>query len=267
MPNFRVVFGGAIWQICKMRKVLLNAQFYTGLLLFTALYIPLALATVAVASLFSSRRATFRRFRRAISLYGLVVVRVLPWPWIRVRSVGFDFARAPGPYVFVCNHRSASDAFLLSVLPVEGVQVANIWPFRLPVFGFFARWAGYLSVREMDPDDFFAQAGALLRDGVCLGVFPEGTRSKDGRMGPFHGTVFRLALREPCTIVPVAIVGSERRPPKGSLLLEPGEIVLRQAPPIPSASFRDWPPFRLKTHVRDVLIDAIGEEEGGRSEQ
>ena len=51
-------------------------------------------------------------------------------------------------YIFVCNHRAASDAFLMCVLPVEAVQVVNTWPFHLPVLGRFARMAGYLNIKK-----------------------------------------------------------------------------------------------------------------------
>ncbi len=245
-----------------MKKILLNAQFYVLLALFSLLAIPVLTLTVAVGSLFVSRRSTMRRFRRAISWYGWVVVHVLPFPWIRVRCRELAIDPKQGPCLFVCNHRSASDAFLLSVLPVEGVQVVNIWPFRLPVFGFFGPRAGYLSVREMPVDAFFERAGALLRDGVSIGAFPEGTRSRDGKVGPFHGTVFRLALQTRCTLVPLCIVGNERRPPKGSLILDPGEIVIRQLPPIPWEQYKDCTAFQLKTKIRDAIIVALDEMEG-----
>jgi 1-acyl-sn-glycerol-3-phosphate acyltransferase len=251
-----------------MRKIVLNTQFYGLLALFSLTAIPLLILFVAVRAPFASRRVTMRRFRRAISWYGWVVARILPYPWIRIRRVGFERLRTlGGPFLFVCNHRSASDPFLLALLPVEGVQAVNIWPLRLPIFGFFAKAAGYLSVREMPVEEFVRRGERLLREGVSLGAFPEGTRARDRRVAAFHGTVFRLALRAPCSVVPVCFSGTERTPPKGSLLLSPATIEMRLLAPIPGAVYRDWSAFRLKNHVRQAIVEALEHDETAKGER
>jgi 1-acyl-sn-glycerol-3-phosphate acyltransferase len=208
--------------------------------------------------LFVSRRAYLRRVRRVISAYGTVIVRVLPFPFVRVRYEDREPTRS-GACIVVCNHRSASDAFLMAVLPWECTQVVNKWPFRLPILGRVARLAGYLSVNEISFEEFRARALTQLADGVAIIGFPEGTRSGGRQMGPFHGSLFRVAMDARVPIVPLCISGNERIPPRGSLRLRPGTIRLRKLPAVEWSVYRDMTPFELKNHVRQRMADQLTE--------
>ena len=108
------------------------------------------------------------------------------------------------------------------------VQIVNVWPFRIPVLGLYAKFSGYLNIRMMSQEEFLAQATKLLVDGVSIIFFPEGTRSASRTMGSFHGAAFRLALESKAAVVPLCITGNENIPPKGSLLLRPGTIRVPQ---------------------------------------
>lgn len=214
--------------------------------------IPVLTLYVAFLSFFVSHRTAMKRFRRAISWYGRVITSV-PFPFIKLRYEDRSKNGLPGPYVFVCNHRAASDAFLMCVLPHEAVQVVNIWPFRIPVLGFYARWAGYLNINMMAPELFFKDAMQLLMDGVSIIFFPEGTRSAGREMGHFHGAAFKLALQSGVPIVPLCISGNENIPPRGSLLLNPGTIRVRRLPAIPWIEYKDSNAFLLKNRVRELI--------------
>jgi len=245
-----------------MKRVWLNLQFYPAFFLFSLVAIPaLALSVAALAPFIGHRRA-MRRFRRAISWYGWVVINVLPFPLVRVRYEDAGGELPPGGALVVCNHRSTSDPFLMACLPREYVQIVNDWPFRLPVLGFFARCAGYLSVKEMPVDEFYARAGRLLADGVGLIAFPEGTRSASRNVGPFHSSVFRLALQRQVPIVPVCIIGNERIPLRGTGWLDPGVIRVRKLPAILPDEYRAWSPFQLKARVRDRIVAELAAVEG-----
>lgn len=219
---------------------------------------------VALRAPWVSRRASMRHFRRAIRWYGYGIIHGVARPWFRLRYEDRSGDPGPGPFVFVCNHNSASDPFLMACIRHEGVQIAKGWPLRLPVWGPLARWAGYFSADDMTPEAFLEQARARLQEGVSLVAFPEGTRSCGRGIGPFHGAVFRLALRERVPIAPLCLRGNERMPPKGSLLLHPGRVRIRRLPTLDWASFRDLTPFQLKARVRDRMIEAwkaMGSEE------
>ena len=242
-----------------MKIVALNIWFYTVFVVSSSVVIPLLAVQVALWRIFHSHRSAMQRFRRAISIYGKLVVHI-PFPVIRVRyeTAGQDDTAVP--YIFVANHRAASDAFLMCVLPHELVQVVNTWPFRIPVIGLFAKLSGYLNVKRISHEEFHARAGRLLRDGVSIVFFPEGTRSGGRTMGNFHGAAFRLALQERVAIVPLCISGNENIPPKGSLMLRPGTIRVRRLPTLAWQEFKDLSAFALKNRVREIIqkeLDAM----------
>jgi len=245
-----------------MKRLLLNATFYASFFAVSLVMIPVLSVLVCVAAPFASVRRTMRRFRRGISWYGTVVIRVCPFPFVRLQYRDLGERHLDGACLFVCNHRSASDPFLMGCLPYECVQMVNVWPFRLPVLGRYAKWAGYLSINEMPVEEFYDRAGKLLRDGVCVISFPEGTRSGGREMGQFRGAVFRLALREQVPIVPVCISGNEDIPHKGSAWLHPGVVQVHKLPAVTWEEYRELSAFQLKNRIRSIIPGHLAEMEG-----
>jgi 1-acyl-sn-glycerol-3-phosphate acyltransferase len=245
----------------RWKLYLLNLYFYTLFLLASAIGIPVLTLGVAFTRLFSSHRRTMKRFRRAISWYGKLIT-ALPWPFIKLRYE--DHAKNdPGePYIFVCNHRSASDAFLMCVLPHECVQIVNVWPFRIPVIGMYAKLSGYLNIRMMSYDEFIGIAGTLLNQGVSIIFFPEGTRSASRQMGSFHGAAFRLAFATRAAVVPLCISGNENIPPKGSMMLRPGTIRVRRLSAITWDEYKDLNAYAFKNRVRNIIDQELVNMEG-----
>ncbi|MBI1811652.1 MAG: 1-acyl-sn-glycerol-3-phosphate acyltransferase [Nitrospirae bacterium] len=236
----------------RILLILMNIYFYVMFLIASAIVIPLLSLFVFFLSFFVSKRTVMKRFRRCISWYGMVMTSVT-FPFIRIHYEDHSGEVSDGSYIFVCNHRAATDAFLMCVLPLEAVQVVNIWPFRIPVLGRFARMAEYLDIRNMMPEDFNEKAAALLDEGVSIIFFPEGTRSGNREIGPFHGAAFRLALRSKAMIVPLCISGSENIPPRGSLFLHPGTIRVRRLPAVLWEEYKDFSVFSLKNRVRETI--------------
>ncbi len=236
----------------RLKLYLLNLYFYAFFVLFSAIGIPVMTLFVAFVGLFTSHRRTMKRFRRAISWYGRLIT-VIPYPFIRVRYEDHAGKNPGEPYIFVCNHRSASDAFLMSVLPHECVQIVNVWPFRIPVLGLYAKLSGYLNIRMMSHDQFLAKAGTLLSQGVSIIFFPEGTRTATGKMGSFHGAAFRLALVSKASVVPLCISGNENIPPKGSPLLRPGAIRVRRLSAIVWDEYKDLTAYAFKNRVWNII--------------
>ncbi len=238
--------------LSRLKLLLLNLYFYTFFFLFSAISIPVLTIMVAISRIFLSHRRTMKRFRRAISWYGIIITSI-PYPFIRLRYEDRGKNGAEEPYIFVCNHRAASDAFLMCVLPHEVVQIVNVWPFKIPVLGLYARFSGYLNIRMMSQEQFLAQATKLLVDGVSIIFFPEGTRSASRTMGSFHGAAFRLALASKAAVVPLCITGNENIPPKGSLLLRPGTIRVRRLPAITWEEYKDLNAFAFKNRVWHII--------------
>ena len=236
----------------RWKLYLLNLYFYTIFFLLSGVGIPALTLFVACTRLFNSHRRTMKRFRRAISWYGKLITAV-PYPFIKLRYEAMPKSDPGEPYIFVSNHRSASDAFLMCVLPHECVQIVNVWPFRIPVLGLYAKLSGYLNIRRMSHEEFIDKAGTLLKQGVSIIFFPEGTRSASREMGNFHGAAFRLALASKASVVPLCISGNENIPPKGSLMLGPGIIRVRRLPAITWDDYKDLNAYAFKNRVWHII--------------
>jgi 1-acyl-sn-glycerol-3-phosphate acyltransferase len=163
-------WAGIIW---------LNVSFW---IVFTLWTFVLAFVAIPYQYLFHwvlrNQRRSDWLIRRMISKYGAAVIRS-GWPLARAQFVDCAPDDKP-PFVFVANHRSASDAFLMSFLPLECVQMLNIWPSRMPLINYLSRTAGYLRVREMPFEEFVEAGTRLLSQGVSIIAFPEGTVSRLG---------------------------------------------------------------------------------------
>ncbi|MGD0461154.1 MAG: lysophospholipid acyltransferase family protein [Tepidisphaeraceae bacterium] len=230
----------------------LNLFFWTAVVVVTAIFVIGATCYVCIFLLiFRNRRRGKWLVRRSISHYGALVLKC-GWPLVKVRYVDHAPHESP-PFVFVSNHRSASDAFLMACLPFECIQVLNNWPSRLPVVGPVAWIAGYLKVRKMSPEAFVEAGSRLLADGVSIIAFPEGTRSGSRKIGSFHGSAFRLAQRARANIALLAIAGNEDIPKRGSLVLHPGRITVSKLPSVTYEQYKDMTAFKLKTLVRERI--------------
>jgi 1-acyl-sn-glycerol-3-phosphate acyltransferase len=239
----------------RIQIFLLNLSFYTLLICIMLFEVPLLIVAGLIVAPFFSWRKNLRNVRELIKMYGRSVLWA-GWPWVRV-CAEYPAGKPPKAAIYVCNHRATSDGFLISMFSCEGIQVVNIWPFKIPVLGVFAKLAGYLSVRELSPEEFLRRAKTLLDEGVSVIGFPEGTRAGSRIMGPFHGSLFRLALKTGAPIVPVCISGSERIPQKGSVVLHPGKICLRFLEPITKETFASMSSFKLKKYVREKMATEL----------
>jgi 1-acyl-sn-glycerol-3-phosphate acyltransferase len=211
---------------------------------------------MVVTAPFFSHVKNMHRFRRLISYYGAVIIHGLARPMGPV--IYMAAPRNPAcAKVIVSNHVSASDPFLVACLPEVLVQVVNVWPFKLPIWGVFARWSGYLNVKQMPPDDFAEACAALLREGTSIVAFPEGTRAGENSMGPFHGSLFRVALATQVPIVPMCIYGNARSPARGSLLLEPATVHVHCLPEVTWDVYQSMTPFQLKNYVRALIQQEV----------
>lgn len=145
----------------------------------------------------------------------------------------------PERAVYVANHQSAVDIFALgAVLPGQLRWVAKRELFRIPIFGRAMRAAGYVAVDREDPRRSragLAHAAAALEGGASLVVFPEGTRSPDGRLRAFKRGAFALAQAAGVPVVPLAIHGSRDVLGRAGWRPRPGAVRVVAGAPIPSA--------------------------------
>lgn len=141
------------------------------------------------------------------------------------------------PAVLVANHQSWFDVFaLITAIPGSIRFVAKKELGQIPIFGRAWRGCGHISLDRSDRrqaiESLNRAAERIHEDSLVVTVFPEGTRSPDGRLYPFKKGAFVLAIRTGVPIVPVGIAGSGAVMPKGSFRVRSGEIRLCVGSPI-----------------------------------
>lgn len=206
----------------------------------------------------------FDRHKRLIHLYARLWAKVILWvTGTKVKVVGKE-RLSGGPFLLMSNHLSAYDIFvLLASLPHPFRWVAKERIFKIPFLGWAMRCAGYVSVDRKNPKKAFESIEAmkgLLKDGLSILIFPEGTRSPDGNLGPFLTGGFNIAIRLGVPIIPISIVGTYEIMPRHTLMvLKPGEVTLRIGEPIATQGMTPKDKKRLVESVREAISQGIRE--------
>ena len=201
----------------------------------------------------------------ALVIRGSAPERVMGW-WgrafvrlggFRVRVEGME-GLPPGGAVLVANHQSLVDIpLLLSAFrrPVKFLAKRELG--EIPLFGKAMAAAGNLFVDREDPRDavqMLRDAGARVREGALLVVFPEGTRSTDGSIGQFKPGAFYLAQRSGAPVVPVYIDGGNRALPKGAFRFHPADLLVRILPPLTVEEGAGGAKERIAASVRGRIL-------------
>lgn len=193
----------------------------------------------------------------------------------RIEARGLEHVSGGGGRILIANHQSFLDIWaLMAALPASVRFVAKSELGRFPIFSSATRAAGHVFIDRSAP----AAAGAVIRqagqrvrsDGLALVLFPEGTRSDDGRLGRFKRGTFTLAIEMQADLVPVAIDGGGRVLGRGGKRVRPGTIHIRCSTPIPLAGMTaaDRPALteRTRNEIRRLLEAIRSETDGDASE-
>ncbi len=162
------------------------------------------------------------------------------------------------PYVFMANHASASDIFSLFVaIPFPVRMIAKKQLGRIPFFGWAMHAGRFIFIDRQNPiaaRRSIDEAARRIQRGHSVLLFPEGTRTRDGNMGPFKKGGFHLAIVSGATIVPCGIRGSRAVWPRGSALIHSGAIHVEVGEPISTAGLTDDDRDALLVRVREQIL-------------
>ena len=191
---------------------------------------------------------------------------------LRPTVEGLHHLPRTGPVIVASNHLSFADSMVLPVVvPRRLVFLAKADYFTgAGVRGAATRaWFEGLGMLPVDRDDTRAAiasldtALAVLARGEAFGIYPEGTRSRDGRLYRGRTGVAHLALTAGCPVVPVGLQGTADLQPIGSRLPRPARVTLRFGAPIKVAGeYDDIPAGRARRELTDRIMAAIGELSG-----
>jgi len=180
---------------------------------------------------------------------------------IRVRYDGLVRLRRAGPCVYVANHQSWIDIWvLMRVLPPSTRFVAKEELRRVPVIGQALTLSGFVWIDRTNRARAIQSlrlAAEKIHGGQSVLLFPEGTRSRDGRLQAFKKGPFHLALQARVPVVPVAIHGSFPLLPPGSLRFRPGEVRVEFLEPMVVDAWAADDPAGLRDAVRGAMARRI----------
>jgi 1-acyl-sn-glycerol-3-phosphate acyltransferase len=235
----------------------LSLVFWTFLVLSSAALYPIAVLIWAL-TLFDPRRRLLHQFT---CFWGSLYTWINP-AW-QVTVEGRHHIRRDVPYVMVANHQSLLDILVLFRLFVHFKWVSKVENFRLPFVGWNMSMNRYIRLvrgSRQSVNQMMRECEDTLRAGSPIMIFPEGTRSRDGRLQAFKPGAFSLAQQARVPILPIVVLGtSQALPKRGFVLRGRHTIQVRVLEEIPYAQFARKPVDEVARAVHDVIASAVGE--------
>jgi len=191
------------------------------------------------------------------------IVRPLLLIWLRLRVEGTEHIPADGPVLIASTHASHADSMALGAAAPRPVFFLGdrrllAWPLLgrlLPRLGMVALRRGEADTRAM------GVLAELLEAGHAVVVYPEGSRSRDGRVYRPRSGVSRLAASTGVQVVPASVVGTYEVWPTGARpRLRGGRVVIRFGPPIPAPADTPADRRRFNRELHDILVSLSGSE-------
>lgn len=220
---------------------------------------------IGLANVFLGRYERTRNVARNLSgVWGRTIISAHPC-W-HLTMEGTENLPREGGYILTSNHNSLVDIFAMFFLPSPFRWVSKESLFRVPFLGCAMKWSGHIRLLRDERRSIRHTFGAMLkclRKGDPVALFPEGTRSRDGELGPFKAGAFRLAIKAGVPIVPVVITGTRDVVVPGTWILKfqkgKWDVRMQVFPPIPPPPDGPGAADQLSDEVRQVIARALGQ--------
>lgn len=175
---------------------------------------------------------------------------------VKVKWVNRHYAGEGEAAVFISNHISNIDPpALFMTLPRIAVILKKELR-KIPLLGYVMKLGGFIYVDRQVRDSRRRAIDAgveTLRRGISLLIFPEGTRSRDGRLLPFRPGPFAMAIEAGAPIVPITVHGTRELMPKGAKAIRPGVIAVVFHPPVETKGLSPGARNELMERVREQM--------------
>ena len=180
---------------------------------------------------------------------------------IRLRLDGMENLKKDQSYILVSNHASILDIpALISAAPFPVRFLAKKSLLWFPIFGWVLYFSGHILIDRESAQSALRslkKAPSLLKKGISIIVFPEGTRSPDGEVKEFKRGAFLLAQHSKFPVVPISISGTYDMLPRHGWCSWPGTINIRMGEPIPTRDLSHQESKDLMRRVRETIIENL----------
>ncbi|MCL1971883.1 MAG: 1-acyl-sn-glycerol-3-phosphate acyltransferase [Endomicrobia bacterium] len=161
------------------------------------------------------------------------------------------------PSILVSNHTSMCDSFVFCSFNIKNfVCVSKGWPFNIPLYGKFIKYAGYINSKNKTAAEIIEIAKEKLKQGLHVVIFPEGTRQK--KTGRFRSLAFAAAIAADTYVVPFAVKGLDKMIPAGKYTLTPAPVEYVQMPAVKASDFSfEVGHLKMARYVKDMIVREI----------
>ena len=188
--------------------------------------------------------------------------RLVCWAALcRIKTSGHENLNPKQSYVFIANHQGAFDIFLVYGFLNQNIKWVQKQSLRhIPFVGKASEIAGHVFVDNSSPKArarTVDEAKKQIVDGVSVMMFPEGSRTKTGKLGRFHKGAYQIAIDLKLPIVPLTINGSYDVLRAHSLLIHPGKLELIIHKPIPTENLSEDEIPMLMEKTKEIIASGL----------
>lgn len=184
--------------------------------------------------------------------------------FVRVEVSGLENIDRKQSYIFVCNHQSIFDVFVVyGWLPVFFKWVMKAELRKIPLVGKACEQIGHIFMNRKNPKAMqrsLQLAEKQLKNGVSVVVFPEGTRTYDGSVGRFKRGAFLLSTDLKLPVIPITLIGAFERLPRNTCNVHPGKIKAIIHAPIDVNPYLPDKQTDLADACRQIVVDTMNAE-------
>jgi len=239
-----------------MLRPLFSALFWAFLVLSSFAMFPIAVAIWVVTAPFDPRLRLLHRFT---CFWGSLYTWFNPaWP---VTLTGREKIRPDVTYMMVANHQSLLDILVLFRIFAHFKWVSKVENFRLPLIGWNMSLNRYIKLKRGDRASvvrMMQECRKALADGNSIMMFPEGTRSPDGRLRAFKPGAFELAKATGTPILPILVEGTANALPKRGVVLQGRHrIRITVLDEVPPGSFAEESVEDLTARMRELFASHL----------
>ena len=184
---------------------------------------------------------------------------------VTIKVEGLEKITKDGSYVFVSNHLSYMDTpVALASIPVRFRFLAKRGLFQIPFLGWHLSRAGHIRVPREDAraavKTMTLAAQVVREEGISLLIFPEGGRSRTGKMRDFKEGAAFIAIKAGVPLVPIALKGTREVLPFGSGVVKKGSVTMRIGDPVPTTQASPHDRVRLTGELRHQIVALLEED-------